>query len=127
MNIALWAAQGLLASLFLMAGLMKLSKPKSELKDKLGDWVDALSNSSFTIIGLLELIGAIGLVLPMFLNVFPILTIYASLGLALTMIGAMILHINRREFDKIKMNIVLMVMALFVCVGRFFVVPINGV
>ena len=58
MNTALWIVQGLLAAMFLMAGLMKLAKSKEELKPKIGDWVDAVSTPGFKTIGLLEFLGA---------------------------------------------------------------------
>lgn len=51
MSTALWIVQGLLAAMFLMAGLMKLAKSKEELKPKMGDWVDAVSTSGFKLIG----------------------------------------------------------------------------
>ena len=49
MNTALWIVQGLLAAMFLMAGLMKLAKSKEELKPKMGDWVDDISTPGFKI------------------------------------------------------------------------------
>lgn len=102
MNTALWIVQGLLAAMFLMAGLMKLAKSKEELKPKMGDWVDAVSTPGFKLIGLLEFLGAVGVVLPMAIDVLPILTPVAAIGLAMTMLGAMGLHIQRKEYDAIK-------------------------
>ncbi|UXX77788.1 DoxX family protein [Reichenbachiella carrageenanivorans] len=124
MNVILWIVQGLLALMFLMAGAMKLSKPKKELREKLGDWVDQYSDISIKLIGLAELLGAIGLILPMAMGFFPILTPLAAIGLAMTMVGAMKVHYQRKEKSKVITNIVLMLLALFVVIGRLYLVPI---
>ncbi|MEP1305900.1 MAG: DoxX family protein [Balneola sp.] len=105
-------------------GATKLSKPKNELREKLGDWVDHHSSSTLKLIGLLELLGAVGLILPMSINFFSVLTPIAAIGLAMTMLGAMKVHADRKEQNKIYMNLVLMVLALFVAAGRFFIVPV---
>ena len=124
MNIALWIVQGILAAMFLMAGLMKLTQPKDKIREKVGDWVDGFSASSIKLIGLLEFLGAIGLILPMALNIMPLLTPVAAIGLVLTMVGAMIVHLQRKENDKVPMNIILLALALFVVVGRLILVPV---
>ncbi len=124
MNIILWIVQGLLALMFLMAGAMKLSKPKNELREKLGDWVDQYSDISIKLIGLAELLGAIGLILPMAMDFFPALTPLAAIGLAITMVGAMKVHYDRKEKSKVMTNIVLMLLAVLVVIGRLYLVPI---
>lgn len=118
MNIILWIVQGILAVIFLMAGVMKLSQPKDILKEKIGGWVEGFSSGTIKIIGLLEFIGAIGVVLPMLIGVYPFLTAYAAIGLGLTMSGAMIVHIRRKETKEVSMNFVLLLLALFVAYGR---------
>lgn len=125
MNTALWIVQGLLSAMFLMAGLMKLANSKEELKPKMGDWVDDISTPGFKLIGLLEFLGAVGVVLPMAIDVLPILTPVAAIGLVMTMLGAMGLHIQRKEYDAIKKNVPLLLLALFVAVGRFIIIPIS--
>ncbi len=124
MNILIWINQGLLAAMFLMAGLMKLAKSKKDLKPQIGDWVDTVSTPVFKLIGLVEFLGAIGVVFPMAIDVLPILTPIAAVGLALTMVGAMALHIQRKEYDAIKKNVPLLLIALFVAIGRFIIVPV---
>lgn len=124
MNVALWIAQALLASMFLMAGVMKLIKPKKDLREKLGDWVDQYTSSTFKLIGLLELLGAVGLLVPIGLDILPILTPLAAIGLAMTMVGAIKIHADRKEHDKVKMNVALMTLALFIAVGRFLILPV---
>lgn len=124
MNVALWIAQALLASMFLMAGVMKLTKPKKDLREKLGDWVDQYAGSTLKLIGLLELLGAVGLLVPIGLDILPILTPLAAIGLAMTMVGAIKIHADRMEHDKVKMNVALMTLALFIAVGRFVIIPV---
>ena len=124
MNVILWIVQGLLALMFLMAGAMKVSKPKKVLREKLGDWVDQYSDLSLKLIGLAELLGAIGLILPMAMGFLPILTPLAAIGLAMTMVGAMKVHYDRKEKSKVTTNIVLMLLAVFVVFGRLYLLPI---
>ena len=124
MNITLWIIQTLLALMFFMAGAMKIFKPQKELSAKLGDWVDQFSENNIKLIGLLEVLGSIGILLPMAINVMPIFNPLAAIGLALTMGGAIKVHYERKETNKIISNLVLMSLALFVAVGRLCLVPI---
>ncbi len=124
MNIALWIVQGLLALLFLMAGLMKVSKSKDEIKKRGGkqmSWVDDVSASTFKLIGIVEVLAAIGLILPQLTGILPWLTPLAAVGLVLTMIGAMIVNVRNRI--TITKNIVLLLLAAFVAYGRFILIP----
>lgn len=124
MNTLLWISQGLVAAIFLMAGMTKLTQPREKIKEKVGDWVDVVSDSNLKLIGLLEMFGAIGLVLPMLLNILPVLTPIAAVGLSITMVSAMSLHIKRKEMDKLVPNVVLLVLSLFIAIGRFIIVPV---
>lgn len=124
MNMALWIVQGLLAAIFLMAGFMKLAQPKPTLQEKLGDWVDTIPGNGMKIIGLLEIAGAVGLILPMLFNIQPILTPVAAIGLALTMLAALLLHLSRSEYNKILPNIVFLVLTAFAAYGRLVLVPV---
>lgn len=119
MNIALWIVQGLLAVAFLMAGGMKLSQPKEKLAPRMA-WVEDFSQNTIRVIGLLEVLGAIGLILPLALSIWPRLTGIAAVGLVLTMIGAVITHIRRGEMQMVVPPAVLGLLAAFVAVGRLF-------
>ncbi len=123
MNIVLWIIQGLLALIFFMAGAMKFFKSKNELREKLGDWVDQYTGMSIKLIGLSELLGAIGIIIPMAVGILPILTPLAAIGLAMTMVGAMKVHYQRKEKSKIVINVVLMLFAIFTAIGRLYIVP----
>ena len=122
MGVALWVIQGLLAVAFLGAGAMKLSQPKEKLAQNMG-WVEDFSQPAVRLIGAVEVLGAIGLVLPALPGILPWLTPLAALGLALTMVGAALTHLRRKEYGTIAVNAVLLVLAAFVAYGRFFVLP----
>ena len=128
MTIVLWILQVLLGLIFLMAGFLKASQSNEKIKESGGErmaWVDSLTDQQVTIIGVLELLAGIGLILPMATGILPILTPLAAVGLALTMIGAAALHIQRGDGSQgIVMNIVLGLLAAFVAYGRFVLVPV---
>ncbi len=124
MNIALWIVQGLLAAIFLMAGSMKVSKSKAEVKESGGgrmDWVDDVSDSNLKLIGILEVLAAVGLILPQVTGILPWLTPLAAVGLVLTMASATMLHARRKE--ALVPTIVLLLVAAFVAYGRFVLIP----
>jgi uncharacterized membrane protein len=118
MNIALWVTQGILAFVFIMAGGMKLfayQKYRAML-EKSGP--TSLTHGVITLIGIAELAGVAGLVLPMALNVAPWLTVWAAAGLAVIMLSATVFHIRRHEPPIV--TAVLFVLAVFVVVGRVY-------
>ena len=119
MNIALWIVQGLLAIVFLMSGFMKISQPKDKVKEKGLTYVEDFSEGQIRLIGILEILGAVGLILPALTGILPVLTPLAAVGLALTMVVAAITHLRRKEYSMTVLNIVLMGLALFVAYGRW--------
>jgi uncharacterized membrane protein YphA (DoxX/SURF4 family) len=119
---ALWVVQVLLAGAFVVSGATKLSQPKEKLLKKWA-WVEDFSQGSVRIIGVLEVLGAIGIVVPALTGIVPSLTPLAALGLVLTMIGAALTHLRRAEYGAIAVNVVVLILAAFVAYGRFFVVP----
>jgi uncharacterized membrane protein YphA (DoxX/SURF4 family) len=124
MNIALWIVQGILAAVFLLAGLMKIAQPKEKLATNMG-WVNDFSGSQVRAIGIVEILGAVGLILPAVTGILPILTPLASVGLVLNMIGATITHQRRGESQMIPINAVLLLLAAFVVYGRFLAAPLS--
>ena len=117
MQTALWIAQGVLALLFLMSGSMKLVTPKPALTEKL-PVLASFAPATIKLIGLLEVLGAVGVVVPALIGVLPWLTVWAAVGLALTMIGAAVAHGRRGEWPQIGVNAVLFGLAVFVALGR---------
>ncbi len=124
MNTVLWIVQIVLALLFAMVGIMKVTQPVDRLEARMG-WVKDVGSGVVRLIGSLELLGAIGLILPAVTGIWPWLTPVAAAGLALTMVGAMITHGRRGEYSNIGFNLVLLALALFVVFGRFVIVPIS--
>ncbi len=96
MLIALWIINGLLAAAFLFGGAMKALSPKEKLAEKMG-WVDDFSGPVVRLIGTAEVLGAIGLIVPLLTGILPILTPIAAAALAVLMIGAVAVHVRRRE------------------------------
>jgi uncharacterized membrane protein YphA (DoxX/SURF4 family) len=119
MNITLWIIAGLLAVAFAAAGAMKLAQPKAKLAEAGMPWTEDFSDGQVKMIGALEVLGAIGLILPAALDIAPILTPIAATGLALLMVGAAITHVRRGEQNMVPVNIVLAALAAFVAIMRF--------
>ena len=123
MNKVLWVLQILLALAFLMAGAMKLVTPIADLGVQMG-WVNDVPVWLVRFIGLAEVLGALGLILPAATRIQPILTPVAAACLALVMILAALTHITRGEFAEVMPNIILLIMSAFVAYGRFKLAPI---
>jgi hypothetical protein len=97
MLIALWIVNGLLALAMLGGGFMKLVTPKAALAEKGMAWTDDFSAGTIKAIAALEVVGALGLILPLLTGILPILTPLAGTGLAIIMIGATVVHLRRTE------------------------------
>ena len=74
--------------------------------------------------GIVEILGAIGLIVPSAVRIRPKLTVWAAYGLALTMVLAAIFHITRGEYSSVPPNLVLLALSLFVAYGRSKLAPI---
>ena len=122
MNMALWIVQILLALLFGLTGMMKVIQPKEKLVQRM-KWVEETAPSTVKAIGAVEILGAMGVVLPMLTGILPILTPLAAVGLGLTMIGATLTNLRHNEYLHIAVNVVMLALAAFVAYGRFVPVP----
>ncbi|MEV1289153.1 DoxX family protein [Micromonospora sp. NPDC049679] len=118
MNTVLWVLQILLAAAFAMAGLMKATQPKRKLAANM-PYVEDFSGGAIKAIGVLELLAALGLVLPAWTGIAPILTPLAATGLVIVMIGAVVVHGRRKEWGSLPINLVLLVLSAVVAWGRF--------
>jgi putative oxidoreductase len=123
LHISLWVGQVVLAVMFAMAGVMKLTTPIDELARKLA-WAGALPAPMVRFIGLSELAGALGLVLPAALRIRPRLTPLAAAGLAAIMVFAVFFHSGRGELEALPINLFLGGLAAFVAWGRYRKAPI---
>ena len=119
MNVVLWIIAGLLAAAFLAAGAMKLAQPRAKLAASGMAWAADYGDGAVKAIGALEVLGALGLILPAAFDVAPILVPIAAAGLALLMAGAVVVHLRRGESTAIGAPLVLAVLSLVVAVLRF--------
>jgi uncharacterized membrane protein YphA (DoxX/SURF4 family) len=118
MDVLLWILAGVLAIAFLGAGLMKATQPREALVTRMG-WVEDFPQPVVRLIGVLEVLGAIGLVLPAAVGIAPVLVPIAATGLAVTMVGAAVVHLRRHEPPMVAVNLVLLALLLVVAVLRF--------
>jgi uncharacterized membrane protein YphA (DoxX/SURF4 family) len=122
MNSALWIVQVLLAAAFIFAGVTKAFR--YEYAHATLPWVKDVPRNLTTFIGVSELLGGLGLLLPALTGILPWLTPLAAAGLALVMLLAIGFHITRREWPAIGFNSVLLLLAAFVAYGRFAIMPL---
>ncbi len=125
MNILLWLVQLVLAAAFGMAGFMKSTQPVDALVQAGIAWASQVPLPLVRFIGISELAGAIGLILPAATKIKPTLTPLAALGLLTIMILAMAFHLSRGEGQALPINMVLGGLAAFVAWGRTKKAPIR--
>jgi len=116
MNIVLWVVAVSLAVVFLMAGTLKAFRYE-QARQQLS-WVKDVPKGLTRFIGSVEILGALGLILPAATGILPWLTPLAALGLCLVMLLAIGFHATRREYSKSGMNLVLFLLAAFMAYGR---------
>ena len=114
MNIALWIIQALLAALFLFAGGMKLITPIEEMTKQI-----AMPGWFLRFIGIAELLGAIGLILPWLLRIRPNLTPLAAAGLSVIMIGATVVTMMIGDIATALIPLMTGGLSVFVAYGRW--------
>lgn len=119
MNVVLWIVAGVLALAMLGAGGMKLARSREQLREAGMGWVDDFSPGAVKAIGTAEVAGALGLVLPPLVDVATWLAPLAAVGLLLTMLGAVVVHLRRGETPMVVPPLVLGVLATVVAWGRF--------
>jgi hypothetical protein len=119
-DIALWIGQGLLAAVYLAAGGLKVVRSREHLIATGSlDWMKDSSDAGVKVVGLVELLGALGVVLPWLTGIAPILTPVAAAGLAVVQLFALRVHVLRAERTPLPVNVFLLLLAVFVAVGRF--------
>ena len=118
MNIALWIAQILLAVLYGMAGVMKtfqIAKVKEQMS-----WAKERSDGFVRFVGVSELLGALGMILPLVTGILPWLTPLAAGGLLVIQLLAIFTeHFPKKEYKVIPMNVVLLALSVFIIIGRW--------
>jgi hypothetical protein len=119
-NVVLWIVAGLLAAVYLAAGGMKVATPREKLLANPNmAWTADFSDAVVKGVGVVEILGALGLVLPWALGIAPVLTPLAATGLVSVQAGAIVVHARRKEAKVLPMNVVLLSLAAFMAIGRF--------
>lgn len=109
--------QGFLAVTFLIAGSAKLFQSPA----KVAQLVPASFPLPFLrVLGALEILGAVGIVLPLMLNVLPAVTLVAAACMGLVLLRAGVVHWQNKQFSKLPMLVVLLALSITVTVGRYF-------
>jgi len=120
MNIALWIIQVLLAGMYGMAGSMKAFTPDKVRTNPQMTWAHDKQDGYIRFVGISELLGAVGLIIPALTGILPWLTPLAAVGLALIQVLAIFtVHLPKKEYQVIPVNIVLLVLAIVAAYGRF--------
>jgi uncharacterized membrane protein YphA (DoxX/SURF4 family) len=105
-----------------MAGSMKTfqyEKAKAQMK-----WVNAVPRGLVTFVGIVEILGAVGLILPALTGILPVLTPLAAVGLVIVMLLASGFHATRGEYQGVVANLILFALSAFVVYGRLVLVPL---
>ena len=120
MNVALWIAQGMLAALYLMVGSMKTFQPAKVRENPRMTWAHGQPDNYIRFVGTTEVLGGLGLILPLVTGILPWLTVLAAIGLTLIQMLAIFQeHLPKKEYDVIPLNIILLALSIFVVIGRW--------
>jgi hypothetical protein len=120
MNLTLWIVTSLLAALSLAGGLTKTFVPREKLAaQKGGEWTARASDGFVKTLGLLEILAAIGLILPAVLDIAPVMVPVTATCWVLLMVGAMITHGRLGQYKLSMLNAVYLAVAVFIAWGRF--------
>jgi uncharacterized membrane protein YphA (DoxX/SURF4 family) len=119
MNALLWTLSIVLATIYVVSGSSKLVAPRERLLAVPGmGWIENTPMERVRTIGTLEIAGAIGLIVPWAAGILPLLTPLAAAGLAAVQVGAMWTHISRGEHEHLWLNVLLLLAAILIAVGR---------
>jgi hypothetical protein len=118
MIIALWITGILLTLLYLLSGAMKAFRSKAALQPRMA-YVEDFAAWQVKAIGVVEILGALGVLLPLVTGIAPVVTGIAAIGLVIVQVVAIVVHVRRKEGKSIPINIVLLLLAVVVAVLRF--------
>ncbi len=110
MRVAYWIVAGLLAAFYLYGGGLKVLRSREQLRPMMA-WVDRMPMRAVRTIGTLEVLGALGLILPPLTGIAQWLALAAALGLVLLQVGAIPVHLTSTEDRNIAINLVLTALA----------------
>jgi uncharacterized membrane protein len=116
-NVALWVLQAILAAVFLATGLNKTVRSKDGMV-AMSHWWQAWPAGAIKALGVAELLGVVGILLPWATGIAPVLTPIAAIGLAVVLVGAAGTHLRYREYKVVPAVLVLLAAAIVVAAGR---------
>ena len=120
MNLTLWIAAGLLAAVAMAGGISKTFVPKAKLAAAHGgEWTAGASVGFVKTLGVLELLAAVGLILPAIVDIAPVMVPVTAVCWVLLMIGAMITHGRLGQTKLVMLNVAYLALAAFIAWGRF--------
>ncbi|WP_040686140.1 DoxX family protein [Nocardia vinacea] len=109
MNIAFWITAGLLALFYLYAGALKITRNRDRLRPMMA-WVDRIPLPAVRTVGALEVLGALGLILPPLTGLAPWLAVAAAIGFVLLQLGAIPVHLSGGD-RRVALNMTLLLIA----------------
>ena len=118
MNVTLWIVQALLATMFFLSGIMILAQPKEKLAPKM-PFLNDYSPGMVKLVAFSHLLGAIGLILPLLLNILTVLTPVAACCLALVMLLAGKYNLGRGDTRSVIVDMVILTLFLLIAYFRF--------
>lgn len=119
METILWICQGLLAFIFMFSGLNKAFLPEQKLVASGQTGVEGLHWLLIKFIGISEILGAIGVIVPWLIGIAPILTPISATGFCIIMLLAAPIHYKRKELRNVFINFVIFLISAFVAFQRF--------
>ena len=122
-NTVLWVLQWLFGIYFIAIGVMHFIVPDG--LPAMMEWMYELDDTLHIVVGIAEILGGIGLIVPSVTRIQPQLTVYAAAGLVLVMVGAIVYHAGRGEGPSIATNVIISALLGFVAYGRWKIAPIQ--
>ena len=113
MNTFIWITQVALAILFFMPGLMKIITSREKMIEK-GQLAEGGSIIPIRLLGLAELLGCIGIILPLWLNIVPILTPITAICFCIVMIGAFAVHFGKKDYKILPVLVLIFILSALV-------------
>lgn len=119
MNIVLWILQSIMAAAFMFSGINKSIFSEQQLVAKGQTGVEGLPMPFIRFIGISEILGAVGIILPLLLHILPILTAFSAIGFAIIMVPAAVIHYKRHEYRNVMTNCIFFLVCVFIAYFRF--------
>jgi hypothetical protein len=127
MNVTLWIAAGLLAAVAMTGGITKTLVSKEKLAGIKGaEWTRHAGAGFIKTIGVVELLAAVGLILPAVVDIAPFMVPVTAVCWILLMVGAVTVHLRLRQFSLVMVNLSYVALAAFIAWGRFDLEPFTG-